>query len=409
MAGIFISWASSDAAVVDPLVKRLRGLGLNPPKELDKLPRLWEYRHEMTAGSTIPTEVMQAINESTIAVLCLSDEAVTKHKWIRREIDWCMLAQQNGKLKHIIPVKVGPTTAAGLSEISDLVATPDKFLFDYSAGAEDDLARLSVEIFSKLGVDAPKLLPIGVIAMTAAEAAALFDNWQQRVKQGDDEPLWKICQSVGMQGPPDAFQMLTERYGKRPEDIMPFGQASLADIIHDAIGEANDGRVAAGIRPVFPRWLHSELVGPAGPEREAARELWSTLDSLLVIDSLSIFSPEAIARLSRVPPADDPSRVATVCLPPYSRRTGALDAELQRLVQNDAGLPIEPFFKDWSSAKTDRMVTFDMSTSISLRSWLRRKIVTIPKTDPPLKKNANAMGTSSFSATPGAILTSKPK
>ena len=89
--------------------------------------------------------------------------------------------------------------------------------------------------------------------------------------------------------------MLTERYGKRPEDIMPFGQASLADIIHDAIGEANDGRVAAGIRPVFPRWLHSELVGPAGPEREAARELWSTLDSLLVIDSLSIFSPEAIA------------------------------------------------------------------------------------------------------------------
>ncbi len=407
MSGIFISWASSDSAVVMPLIERLKGLGFASPDNPDpQIPTLWEYRHEMAAGDDISDEVMGAIGAAGIAVLCLSDQALTSHKWIQREIDWVVMARKQGTLHDIIPVKVGPLTPEGLKPISDQI-TQDKFLFDYSNGAEDDLVRLSADILKKLGREEPKLLPVAVIAMTDAEAKMLFENWKEKVKQGEDEPLWKICEAVGMQGPPEVFNVLTERYGPRPEDLMPFGQASLAGIVHASVAEANERRVAMQMRPVFPRWLHSELVGPAGPAREAARDLWSSRDSLLIIDSLSIYHDQVVSRLSRVPPADDPSRVATVCLPPYTRRTGSLDDVLQGWVQRDIGLPIEPFFKEWSKASADRMVTFDMSTSLSLRSWLRRKIGTIPKDDPPLKKNAKAMGPSTFNATPGGVMTKK--
>src|SRR5260221_1207820 len=119
MSGIFISWGSVDGAVCQPLIRRLRGLGLNPP-EGSNLPRVEEYSHDMAAGDDIPGKVMGWINTSSIAILCLSD-ATLKRPWIITEAAWCANAKTNGTLQHVIPIKVGPFDKASLAPIAHLI------------------------------------------------------------------------------------------------------------------------------------------------------------------------------------------------------------------------------------------------------------------------------------------------
>lgn len=400
MPGIFISWGSADKAICQALVARLRGLGLDPPKDSD-LPRVLEYSHDMEAGDNIPGEVMNWINASTIAVLCLSD-ATLKRPWIITEAAWCAAAKKSGTLQHVIPIKVGPFEKTSLQPIAHLVPPSTEFVADVSTGAEEELVKLSREIFDKLGRQQPKLLPIAVIAMTEQEASTLFANWDAVVQSGDAAPLWEICAAVGMQGPPEVFKVLRERYGPRPEDLMPFGQETLATIVQQGIADVNRRRVD---RPILARWIHSELTSPDPAVREAARRVWRSQESVLVIDSLSIFNETVEKRLRLTQP--DPHRDAVVCLPPYSRRTGAVDKAMCSLMNTMPYALIEPFFRRWSDPGPAATVTFDMSTHIALRSWLYRKLSTIPNDDPPYDDTVHAMGPSQFKGSPGAVMTTE--
>jgi hypothetical protein len=100
MAGIFISWGSVDKAVCDALIARLRGLGLDPPKE-SSLPRVLEYSHEMSAGDNIPGEVMGWI--ASIAVPCLSDATLKRRDHLERR---CAAARRRHASARI-PIKAG--------------------------------------------------------------------------------------------------------------------------------------------------------------------------------------------------------------------------------------------------------------------------------------------------------------
>jgi TIR domain len=400
MAGIFISWGSADKAVCQALVARLRSLGLDPPKD-SSLPRVLEYSHDMSAGDNIPAEVMGWINASTIAVLCLSDSTL-KRPWIITEAAWCASAKANGTLEHVIPIKVGPLDKASLAPIAHLVPPSTAFVADVSTGSEEELVKLSRTLFERLGRQQPKMLPVAVIAMNETEAGNLFANWDALVLSGDAAPLWEICAAVGMQGPPEAFQVLRERYGPRAEDLMPFGHETLATIVHEGIAEVN--RTRAG-RPILERWIHDELTSSDNAIRKAARDVWRAHDSVLLIDSLSIFNNNVRQRLQLVQP--DVHRDAFVCLPPYTRRTGAVDRALTVLMNTVPYTQLEPFFQRWSDPSPATAVTFDMSTQIALRSWFYRKLLSIPDDDRPIGDTVDAMGTSQFKGSPGAALTGR--
>ena len=302
----------------------------------------------------------------------------------------------------MIPIKVGPLDRASLAPIAHLVPPSTVLVADVSTGAEEELVKLSREIFAKLGRQQPKLLPIAVIAMTGAEAASLFANWDARVQSGDAAPLWEICAAVGMQGPPDVFQVLRERYGPRAEDLMPFGQETLATIVQQGLSDANKKRKD---RPILARWIHDELTSPDPAVRKAARDIWRAHDSVLLIDSLSIFNESVRQRLVMAQP--DPQRDAFVCLPPYTRRTGAVDKALTLLMNTVPYIQLEPFFQRWSDPGPAATVTFDMSTNIALRSWFYRKLSAIPNDDRPLGDTVDAMGPSQFKGSPGAVMTSR--
>ena len=92
-------------------------------------------------------------------------------------------------------------------------------------------------------------------------------------------------------------------------------------------------------------------------------------------------------------------------LPPYTRRTGAVDRALTMLMNTVPYIQLEPFFQRWSDPSLATAVTFDMSTQIALRSWLYRKLLSIPDDDRPIGDTVDAMGTSQFKGSPGAAMT----
>jgi hypothetical protein len=399
MANVFISWGSVDEEICRPLLKRLRDLGLDPPAE-SPLPRVLDYTHDMAGGDNIPGTVLDWINASSVAVVCLSNAALER-PWINTELSWCVAAQKNGGLEHIVPIKVGALDMKSLEPVAHLLPPSTSFVADLSTGSEAELVKLGKRILQLLGRDEPKLLPIAVIAMDTEEASNLFENWDAQVGSGDAAPLWEICAAVGMTGPPEVFQVLRERYGRRAEDLMPFGAETLANIVQQGIGVVNRERKG---RPILARWIHGELTSPDPKVREAARNLWRAHDSVLMIDSLSIFNSRVRDRLQLVQP--DAQRDALVCLPPYTRRTGAVDNALGTLMNTVPYIQVEPFFRRWSEPAY-ATVTFDMSTQIALRSWFYRKLSGIPDTDRPQDDTVSAMGPSQFKGTPGSVMTSR--
>jgi hypothetical protein len=158
-------------------------------------------------------------------------------------------------------------------------------------------------------------------------------------------------------------------------------------------------------RPILARWIHGELTSADPNVRKAARDVWRSHDSVVLIDSLSIFNDRVGQRLQLVNP--DPQRDACVCLPPYTRRTGAVDNALGTLMNTIPYVLVEPFFQSWSNPGPATTVTFDMSTLFAFRSWFSRKLSAIPNDDLPLGDNVDAMGSSEFKGSPGAAMTSR--
>jgi hypothetical protein len=403
--GIFVSSASPDAEIVRRLLGRLRNLGLDPPAGLD-LPRLWHYELDMEAGDEIFAKIDKSIDQSQLALLCLSDEAL-RRPWIAGEAALLKKAHREERLQHVIPIKVGPVTIsdASLKPVRDFVTSQDDFVADVTTGAETELEKVAGEIHAKLGLHAPKKLVIAVIAMTSVQAADLLRDWEQMHARNEETPGARVSAAVGLR-PPELFELVRTRYGAKPEDMMPFRGESVMEIVHEELQQANDRRVRTNRYPLFPRWIHGELFSTQREEADRARLDWDDNDSLLVVDSISTYHREIAQQLQLVPRLD-PATSAVVCLPPYTRRTVELeDAFRDAFSKNREAIQLLDWFNMWSGAQrrdrgdVERMVAFDTVTSVSLKGWLERRFVTVPGEYAPQDSGRRKMPSTSFKSTP---------
>ncbi len=402
MAQIFLSWASSDTDIVTPLIERLRDLGLGAKDDLE-LPTLWEYQREMAPADVILARVKQAIRESDAAVMCLSDKAL-EHPWIISEATLVSEPRPDGRPRKIIPIQVGPTSPDSLKKIAHVIGFPQAYVADVSRGSETELIALGTAIFESVNLKLPKTVPIAVIAMIEQQAVDLFKDLRDKWKD-EGQAFWELCRAVGMDSPPELLEAFRKRYGEHPEDLRPFKSCesgsdgpndgaelnpeddTVMDIIHESLRLVNATRVKREERPIFPRWIHGELFGPEGDDKFEAERLWSSHDSLLVIDQISLFKKEVLDQLASLPAASEAARTAALCLPPYTQHTRRLE-EMLGVFANEF-LDLRHLFEDWSN--TERMISFDTPTSVTLRLWLHRRFDVVPDKDPPVKAKVKSM------------------
>src|SRR5512145_2754909 len=105
---IFLSWSSPDKDRILPLRDRLRDVGL----------KLWEYSEDMPGGVNIHADIIKAINQVRVALICFTD-ATAQREWIVRESEWCFKTLNDGdkQLRYVIPVWVGDHPANDVPKI----------------------------------------------------------------------------------------------------------------------------------------------------------------------------------------------------------------------------------------------------------------------------------------------------
>jgi hypothetical protein len=397
--GIFVSSASPDATIVRNLVTRLRALGLDAPAALD-LPHLWHYEEDMTVGNNIFKSISEAIDASAVAVLCLSDAALAR-PWIVSEVTLLKRAIADKRLleQNVITVKVGPVTDESLKDVRQFVSSPDRFEADVTSGEETKLENLAAQIFNRLGANAPKLLPIAVLAMRREQAAALLDDWRKR----PETPVAEICSAVGLR-PPELYELISGRYGDRPEDMMPFRSDTLMTLVHQEMDAANVQRIRRRYVPLFPRWIHGELFGTEVALVTGAVNTWRKNNSLLIVDAISTYHPEIEAQLGRAP---EPG--AVLCLPPYTRQTVRLEEAFESAF---ALSRLSGWFGEWRSERPDRrsaddgserpnrMLAFDTGTYVAMGDWLERRFLSLPGEYAAHAPARDSLPVSSFRGTP---------
>lgn len=380
------------------MIGRLRDLGLDPPPKVD-LPAIWHYEEEMMAGDNIFATIAEAIRASTIAVLCLSDEAL-KRPWIAGEVALIREALALRQIDHVIRVKVGPIADESLKQVSDFVRSSDDFEADVSGGAETELQKVAAAIHAKLGLNAPKLLVIAVVAMNRQQAGELVTKWKALNDAGKATPISRVCEIVGLR-PPALFDLIASRYGDEPEDMLPFRDQSLHDMVHAELNQANLRRVMHEYVPLFPRWIHGELLGDDPTVATAARKIWAPNDSLLIVDAISVYHADVHKQLQRVPDLPETARAAVVCLPPYTRQTVILEDALRASFGQDVDLGrLSSWFEAWVNRwdNPNRVLAFDTPTSVSLGGWLDRRFTMVDGKYVPQEAARKSMPPSTFAS-----------
>jgi hypothetical protein len=376
MAGIFLSYGSPDAAAVLKLRHRLEALGIT----------VWEYKDDMPAGAPIHETVNAAINSARLAVVCFSDE--TAHReWITREVDWCFKAIADGdrETKKILPVWVGPHPE---NRIPALIA--ETSVFDLTDGTDAPLAKLALQVLEELGDEAPHVIPAALFSMTKMQCAELFDRWLAPGHRDDPayQGLRSLCKTLGMANPPELFELLSQRYGDRPEDLAPFQSGKpLLDSTYEVLEKINVERIGRKRRPIVLRWAQDEL-GGVGKLSDEARDRWSSGDSLLIVDSISSFHWDVKERIKDVPAPLDPTRAAVLWIPPYTQILANFDEPLANTVH--AVNPLGDLFRRVDKDPR-RAIAFDTGTPMAFRLWLLRMFGGIPDAAIPLKGNVEAM------------------
>lgn len=414
MADIFISWGSPDREAVESLCAELRIQGLD----------IWEYSEDMGAGDQIQFRVMKTIEQTRIAILCLSDEAV-KRAWVQNEITVCVYAKETGQVEHIIPVKVG---ALADENFPLALRNLNLYLLDLSdpVRMRENMERLLNKINELLAEAAPLAMPAAIFAMNDSESMGLFDGLRRayeraKLKQGaagaaeaapppgaeaaagegdgegdeeddasfteEQEELWKLCKLAGMKDPPDLYEFLQERYGSTPEEMTPFqSDKKIIDVIKYILEEVNNARREVGHRPIYLRWVTEKLFQGTREERRIVRDWWRSRDSLLIIDSVSTFHRQIKQRLVDVPA----QRSAILWLPPYTQHTAGMEQALRNAAETIPALGDE-FTDLGAGANTKRAVSFDTSTSLALQVWLRRALLQVSDEASALERNVKSV------------------
>jgi TIR domain len=363
MSDVFISWGSPDEKMVKYLCSRLQDMGVD----------FFDYNRDMDAGDAISSRVAAEIRKASIAVVCLSDMS-TRREWILTEVALLHEARERGTLKAILPVQVGALTP---EQIPALIRSSDSNILDLSQEGEVAAEKLLRAIRKNLGKKNPVALPIMLFAMTADQFDHISNNPELRAA------LLEVCQPLGMVDPEEGsdalIKFLRQRYGNQPEDFSPFKpERPLIETVRGAIRQLNFRRSPHDGPPVFDRWINGDFFGEDQERRDEVRRLWLRNQSLLIIDSLSVWHPVISAQLKEISYQLD--RMAVVWIPPYTQRIGELEAKIAQGI--GAVTQIGDFFREWQERGQTYDLSildlpilwgaFDVSIETSLWHWLYR-------------------------------------
>ena len=361
MPQVFFSWTTPDQVVATRLRQRLQDAGID----------VWEYTGQMGAGDHIPNEVAAAIDESRVAVFCLSD-AAAERMWMSRELALCENAKRNGTMAAIMPVKVGALSEATRVKLG---VDPSLFLLDESEERqrESTYVGLTQAVWEALGAEAPIIVPTALFAMNKEDYAEMRNTPEVFAN------LTQLCTAAGM-GVNDLLDVLADRYDTGPEDFAPFyPRTPLVKLVHQAEQLTNRARIAAGKRPIFIRWCTKELSRPQAQQDPKIRDLWIYRNSLLIVDSVSALRAGIRVQVMSVPVSRPPARTAVVWVPPYTRHSAGLESWIQTLAGEQ---DLVDRFRDWSEARSGDEIAFDIGTSATLRLFLRRALLEVADAAP---------------------------
>jgi hypothetical protein len=368
-ASIFFSWSSPDKDLVLPLRDRLCDVGL----------KVWEYSEDMKGGENIHADIIKAINQVQVALICFTD-ATHDREWIVRESEWCFKTLKDGdkQLRYIIPVWVGAHPA---DKVPKILHDNNFKPADLAQPTDQALAKFIGGLFKQLGQEAPRVIPAALFAMTKAQCQALLNQPPMAQSLAD------LCLAGGMQQPPPIAHSLLARYGARPQDLEPFvAGESLMATINATLRIVNEKRVSLRKRPLFLRWMNDELVGPN--KKQASRNEWAAGDSLLIVDAMSTLDPQIEKQLMEMPQPKHPDRAALFWLPPYTQHAVTIEQVLQKLALT---IPlIGDAFDDWAKASL-RTMAFDTASPAGTRLWLLRALLDMQDQSSPLEDNVAAM------------------
>lgn len=362
-AGIFLSWSMPDEPAVTELKRLLQGLGFP----------LWEYRDGIKAGDDIHAEVLDAILDSLVTIVCFSDESADR-PWLAKEIDYAYAAYDKVR-RRILPVWVGPhpdnKKPAQIAEWG--VAVED---LTTQAGRE----RFINETVSKrLNFPVPLTVPAALFTLDAARGAQLFDRVFSDEQTVNQPEIMALCRALGMHDPPALREQWARRYGATERDFSPFENGrSLMAVVQETVDQANALRRGKAQRPLYLRWMHEELRGDRGQDAmDAARDRWSAGRSLLIVDSIATLEDSFVNAIDRLPDA-----AAMLWIPPYTLHTNTVADLLRRSVRRvgkmgDAFRQLERMER-----LSERQFAFDASTSMTVRLWLHRTFIGVADSEP---------------------------
>ena len=376
-AKIFVSWSSPDAEQVLPLVARLRAVGLD----------VWEYSEEMGAGANIHAEILEAIDQVRMAIICFSD-ATADRPWILDEVAWTFQTWKKAKdeLEHIVPVWVGPHPD---DKVPKLLKDNQFHVEDISHGGEASVTSLVLKIFRELGREAPVVIPVALFAMTRKQCNTLLG------KKETAAILTKVCRAAGMSEPPPIAKALCTRYGARADDLAPFeAEMPLREIVERVVRTANTLRASARPpkRPIWLRWMQDDLVAKDPRKVAEARSRWAAGSSLLIVDSVSAYHEEIRQQLMNLPEPKQPERAAILWLPPYTQHTAALE----HVLGEAAGVVgrLGDAFNDWRDELPARAMMFDTATLAATKRWLRDAFLNVEDESEPVVTKLSSMESS---------------
>jgi hypothetical protein len=225
MTKVFVSYASEDRAVVEPLIEELTSVNLQP----------YDYVSDMPPGGEIARQLMDRVDEVVVAIFCLSSSYVAK-PWTNHELAWCVQALGDGDkpMRRLIPIQVGDLDP---DEIPALIADVNVPMIE-----EDDpvidvrrpaLSRWDLINDIRVDLDLPPFRKI-----YASIVAINEDQWPETKAIWNKCALKSLYETFG-EAPKTQPGVLAERYGPTALDFSPHDDIPLRTHIQTALNLAN--------------------------------------------------------------------------------------------------------------------------------------------------------------------------
>lgn len=374
MSEIFLSWTSANRDAVKPLVTELKNLGFD----------VFDYEADMLLGGTIPDTVRDEIKKAYVAVVCFDDSTYDR-EWILTELAWSVAAVQDGTMKGIIPVWIGPHPQ---SLLPALIANQYP-AFDMEERTRDRVLDLSSRLVAYLPNERRHVVYAAIYSMTSSQFAEVRATDPVVGGLRFSDYIDRVCRHLGMPRSPELLDILAKRYGDTADDVSPFESgANVMTLVYENLGKVNKERASSPrATQLFIRWVREELNGNAGPaERDKVNARWESGDSLLILDSLSLWSEEVRTEFLDASPGI--ATTSIVWIPPFTQQTGGLYETL-----NQSWSIIQRLRNEFNRWETDpnRNVTCEITTPFALGRWLHRTLKSVQGQSNPLAENLSQL------------------